>query len=114
MVKACLADLLELWYILTTLGSLEETLSAYKARSGIEAMFKDCKSGGYNLEGSRASVERLTRLVLLIALSSTKAALQGLKINKLGEKNISIVYNKFRKNSKGTVNFGWVHTGFYG
>ena len=65
----------EPWYILTNLGSLKETLSAYKARSGIEAMFKDCKSGGYNLEGSRASVERLTRLVLLIALSSTMAAL---------------------------------------
>ena len=35
---------------------------------GIEAMFKDCKSGGYNLEGSRASTQRLTNLVLLIAI----------------------------------------------
>jgi hypothetical protein len=34
----------EPWYILTNLGSLKETLSAYQARSGIEAMFKDCKS----------------------------------------------------------------------
>ncbi|WP_437126729.1 IS4 family transposase [Planktothrix tepida] len=32
----------EPWYILTNLGNLEETLAAYKARSGIEAMFKDC------------------------------------------------------------------------
>jgi hypothetical protein len=29
---------------------------------GIEAMFKDCKSGGYNLEGSRANNQRLTNL----------------------------------------------------
>jgi hypothetical protein len=57
------------WYILTNLGSLEAALDAYKARSGIEAMFKDCKSGGYNLEGSKASVERLTNLILLIAIA---------------------------------------------
>ena len=36
------------WYILTNLNSLDAALKAYKARSGIEAMFKDCKSGGYN------------------------------------------------------------------
>lgn len=53
------------WYILTNLGSLGAALDADKAPSGIEAMFKDCQSGGYNLEGSHASVERLTRLVLL-------------------------------------------------
>ncbi len=41
----------EPWYILTNLNSLSEALTAYKARSGIESMFKDCKSGGYNLEG---------------------------------------------------------------
>ncbi|NET57656.1 MAG: transposase [Symploca sp. SIO2E6] len=40
------------WYILTNLASFEEAIMAYKARSGIEAMFKDCKTGGYNLEGS--------------------------------------------------------------
>ena len=58
----------EPWYILTNLSSLSEAITAYKARSGIEAMFKDCKSGGYNLEGSKASVERQTRLVFLIAI----------------------------------------------
>ena len=31
---------------------------------GIEAMFKDCKTGGYNLEGSQANVERLNNLIL--------------------------------------------------
>ena len=75
----------EPWYILTNLKSLSETLTAYKARSGIEAMFKDCKSGGYNLEGSKASIERCTRLILLIAIAYTITALQGLKIKKLGQ-----------------------------
>lgn len=27
---------------------------------GVEAMFKDCKTGGYNLEGSKANVQGLT------------------------------------------------------
>ncbi len=48
------------WYILTNLNTLEAAINVYQARSGIEAMFKDCKSGGYNLEDSKASVERLT------------------------------------------------------
>lgn len=51
------------WYILTNLNSLDTALKAYKARSGIEALFKDCKSGGYNLENCKASEERLTRIV---------------------------------------------------
>jgi hypothetical protein len=34
---------------------MEEAIKAYKKRVGIEAMFKDCKTGGYNLEGSKAS-----------------------------------------------------------
>jgi len=32
----------EAWYILTNLGSQEAAISAFKARFGIEAMFKDC------------------------------------------------------------------------
>lgn len=40
-------------------------------------MFKDCKTGGYNLEGSKANFDRLVRLILLIALAMTSAWLQG-------------------------------------
>ncbi len=47
----------EPWYILTSLNSVEEVLKVYATRSGIEAMFKDCKSGGYNLEGTKAKLE---------------------------------------------------------
>ena len=67
----------------STLTPNTSILKAYKARSGIEAMFKDCKSGGYNLENCKASKDRLTRIVLLIALAYTCAGLQGQKIKRL-------------------------------
>jgi hypothetical protein len=35
-------------------------VKAYSKRSGIEAMFKDCKTGGYNLEKCQASKKRLS------------------------------------------------------
>jgi len=70
----------EPWYILTNLGSLSTAIKAYDKRTGIEAMFKDCKTGGYNLEGSHASDHRLISLVLIIAIAYTCAILQGRKI----------------------------------
>lgn len=73
------------WYILTNLDSLAAALNAYKARSGIEAMFKDCKSGGYNLEDCKACQERLNRVVLLIAIAYTCAGLAGQKIKHQGQ-----------------------------
>jgi hypothetical protein len=47
------------WYLLTNVGSLKLASASFKCRSGIEAMFKDCKTGGYNLEHSHACYERL-------------------------------------------------------
>jgi hypothetical protein len=39
------------WFILTDLGSLPYAIAAYKQRMGIEEMFRDYKTGGYNLGG---------------------------------------------------------------
>jgi hypothetical protein len=36
------------WYLLTNLGTHDTGISAFKGSMGIEAMFKDCKTGGYN------------------------------------------------------------------
>lgn len=36
------------WYLLTNLPDLETAVKIYRQRFGIEAMFKDCKTGGYN------------------------------------------------------------------
>lgn len=73
------------WFILTNLGSLAETLAVYRARMGIEAMFKDCKTGGYNLENSQACSRRLSSLILLIAIAYTCAVFQGATIKQMGE-----------------------------
>ena len=41
-------------------------VTAYKYQFGIEEMFKDCKTGGYNLEGSKASEKRLSSIILAL------------------------------------------------
>jgi hypothetical protein len=43
----------------------------------LKRAFRDCKSGGYNLEDSKANPDRLVRLILLIAISLTSAWLHG-------------------------------------
>jgi len=70
----------EAWYLLTNLPDLNTALKIYAQRFGIEAMFKDCKTGGYNLENSQANPDRLVRLIFLIALAMTSAWIQGQKI----------------------------------
>jgi hypothetical protein len=75
------------WYLLTNLPCLTSAVIAYKARFGIEAMFKDCKSGGYNLEGSHANEARLLNLVLLIALAYTCATFLGRTLKNAGVQN---------------------------
>jgi hypothetical protein len=67
----------EAWYLLTNLPDLKTATKIYAQRFGIEAMFRDCKTGGYNLEGSQANPDKLVRLILLIALAMTSAWLQG-------------------------------------
>jgi hypothetical protein len=72
------------WYLLTNLGDLKQSIDTFKCRSGIEAMFKDCKTGGYNLEKSHANNQRLNSLILLIAIAYSCALLQGQKIKRMG------------------------------
>ncbi|MEG4405146.1 hypothetical protein [Microcoleus sp. MON2_D5] len=52
----------EAWFILTNLGSLPEAIAAYKQRMGIEAMFRNCKTEGYNLEGTGLIEDRLIKI----------------------------------------------------
>ncbi len=72
------------WFILTNLPDLESAVLAYKKRFGIEEMFRDFKKGGYNLEGTNVTGERLVVMVLLIAIAYTTATMQGKKIKKMG------------------------------
>ena len=72
------------WFILTNLDSSKAAIAAYTQRFYIEEMFKDFKSGGYNLEETNVSDDRLMSLILIIAFAYTLATLNGQKIKKLG------------------------------
>lgn len=72
------------WFILTNLENLDAASTAYKQRFDIEEMFRDFKKGGYNLEGTNVTGERLVVMVLLIAIAYTTATMQGKKIKQMG------------------------------
>ncbi|WP_370497161.1 hypothetical protein [Trichodesmium erythraeum] len=55
--------------MLTNLSYTGKVKKIYSQRMGIEAMFKDYKSGAYNLEAAKANENRLNNLILLIAIS---------------------------------------------
>jgi len=61
---------------MTNLPDLESAILSYKKRFGIEEMFRDFKSGGYKLEGTNVTGERLVVMVLLIAIAYTTATMQ--------------------------------------
>ncbi len=69
---------------MTNLDSLPSAISAYKKRFGIEEMFRDFKSGGYNLEQTNVSGQRLISLILLISFAYMDATLQGQEIKTKG------------------------------
>jgi hypothetical protein len=76
------------WYLLTNLGDLKQSVDTFKCRSGIEAMFKDCKTGGYNLEKSHANNQRLNSLILLIAIAYSCAPPPGSNNQEYGNSKI--------------------------
>lgn len=72
------------WFLLTNLDNLADAIKVFKLRSGIEAMFKDCKTGGYNLESTRADGRRLISLILLITIAYSCAILLGRNSRQMG------------------------------
>jgi hypothetical protein len=74
----------EPWYILTNLPTLKQTLCLYRCRWGIEQFFKDCKTGGYNLEDTKVNETRFLALVLLIVIAYSLATMHGQRMKKLG------------------------------
>jgi hypothetical protein len=73
---------------LTNLGELTQLIDTFKCRSGIEAMFKDCKTGGYNLEKSHANNQRLNSLILLIAIAYSWATPPGSNNQEYGNSKV--------------------------
>jgi hypothetical protein len=70
----------EPWYILTSLVNLQAAVDAYAKRFGIEEMFRDFKSGGYNLEKTNLTGNRLNNLLILLSLAYLKSIIQGIDI----------------------------------
>ena len=46
-------------------------------------MFKDCKTGGYNLENTRVNEQRLLATILVISMAYTWATLKGIAWEKM-------------------------------
>lgn len=99
------------WYLITNLSSLQSAVNAYKKRMGIEAMFKDCKSGGYNLEKCLGTDKRLLSLILIIAIAYTSAIKKGQKIAFMGIQQYVCRLKENSRKDKRHSNF-WV--GLYG
>ena len=72
----------EAWFILTDLGSLPAAIDAYKQRMGIEEMFRDYKTGGYDLEGTSLKGNRLINIILLVTLAYSSAIFEGTELRK--------------------------------
>ena len=74
----------ERWFILTNLPDLSSAINAYKKRFDIEEMFRDFKSGGYQLEETNVAGARLNALILIICLAYSWATFKGLAIKRGG------------------------------
>ncbi|MEM6402205.1 MAG: hypothetical protein AAF757_18575 [Cyanobacteria bacterium P01_D01_bin.116] len=108
----------EPWFLLSNLDDFDEIIKTYRHRMGIEAMFKDCKTGGYNLEETKANTHRLTNLILLMshklrlnAIAYTMSALKGKLIKNRGIQKYISRLNEAKRKSKRHSNF-WL--GLYG
>lgn len=69
---------------MTNLTSLNAAIEAYSQRMGIEEMFRDLKQGGYNLEDTRVTDQRLIAIILLICLSYSSVTFSGQTIKTKG------------------------------
>lgn len=99
------------WYLINNLPNLKQTIKAYKKRMGIEAMFKDCKSGGYNLEQCQGKEQRLLSLILLIAIAYTCAVRKGQMI---GFKGVTEYVCRLKENERKDRRHSSFWVGLYG
>jgi Transposase DDE domain len=99
------------WYILTTLHDCTQVLSLYRKRWGIEMMFRDCKSGGYNLESTRTNEIRLLALILIVAIAYTLATRRGLTLD---EKPLNDYIARRDKTSNGARRYSQFWLGLHG
>jgi hypothetical protein len=93
------------WFILTTLPDTPSTIKADKKRFDIEEMFRDFKSGGYNLESTNASGKRLISLRLIIVFAYSMATFTGQTIKRLGVQNMLVELKNMGGSKEGIAAF---------
>jgi hypothetical protein len=76
---------------------LPVAIAAYKKRMGIEEMFRDYKTGGYNIEGTGLKEERLIKIILLTAIAYSSAIFQGTEIQ---ENQVQKYISRFKEPRK--------------
>lgn len=99
------------WYILTNLPNLKQTLALYRCRWGIEQMFKDMKTSGYNLEKTKVNKTRFVALLLLIMMAYTAAVLYGQRLRDAGVEGYAARIQEYINEPLRTSDF---HVGLYG
>ena len=108
-LQGCTPD--EGWFILTNLCDLPSAIAAYKKRFDIEEMFRDFKSGGYNLEDTNASGNRLISLILIIAFAYSSSTFKGQQIKKKG---VQKYVGRIREYGRLTRRHSSFYIGLYG
>lgn len=93
------------------MGSKEAAIDAYRKRFDIEEMFRDFKSGGYNLEGTNVEGKRFISLVLIIYFAYTIATLQGQLIKSKGMQKYVARRKEYGRSQRRHSNF---YIGIYG
>ena len=99
------------WFILTNFTNLNDAINAYKQRFDIEEMFRDFKSGGYNMEATNAANNRLISLILIITFAYSLATFNGLKIK---EKGVQKYVGRVRESGRITRRHSSFYIGLYG
>ena len=98
----------ELWYIISDEPTSLQTFREYGERFGIEEEFLDEKSNGFQLEKSLIrSPIALSRLCLVIAITTLFLTVQGQEVVKTGKRRL-VDCHTFRGNSYLRIGWEWV------
>ncbi|NEP35244.1 IS4 family transposase [Moorena sp. SIO3B2] len=104
------------WFILTNLGSLTLAIEGYKKRFGIEEMFRYLKKGGYNLEGTKLTGQRLVSILIRISVAYTISTFSGQIIKRkciqdyVGRvKEVKRIFSRHSNFYIGLYGYNWVN-----
>jgi hypothetical protein len=93
------------------LGNISEAIASYKKRFDIEEMFRDFKSGGYNMEETNVRDHRLISLILLITFSYSLATFKGQSIK---QKGVQKYVGRIKEYGRGKRRHSSFYIGLYG